>query len=127
MEKQAEKQGKPSPINGVIAPIERRFQKGKSGNPNGFSKKARALIDFNEYFDKHPDDWGAIIAKGAERAKRGDFQFWNAITERLKGKVPNKNEVTGKDGSPFDITISVVSEKAAKDSKKLREMFSGEN
>lgn len=78
-----------SPRNGNVLPP---LPKGKSGNPKGHSKARRELKEFEDYISEHPGDWEKIIAKGVEKAKGGNFAFWNSVVERLKGKVPQKME-----------------------------------
>jgi len=106
MEKQPDLQPSPplrrgSPINGMIPP--RPFKKGQSGNPKGYSKKKKLLIEFRDYFEQHPEKWDAMITVAIKAAEKGEFQYWNALVERVKGKVPQKGDDADKKQAPIII------------------------
>lgn len=43
-----------------------------------------------------------------EKAAKGDVAAFNALVERVEGKVPQINELTGKDGEPIPMAIQFV-------------------
>ncbi len=79
--------------NGNLKPP---WQKGQSGNPKGRppDKERRAITHalrelLESSVDKH--DLAKAMAKVAFKlALGGDFRFWNAIMERLDGKVADQ-------------------------------------
>ena len=116
MEKQPDLQPSPplrrgSPINGMIPP--RPFKKGQSGNPKGYSKKKKLLIEFRDYFEQHPEKWDAMITVAIKAAEKGEFQYWNALVERVKGKVPQENKHSG--------LIDIVQNESNNDAYKNRQ------
>lgn len=70
------------------------FRPGQSGNPKGrprgntITERLRKVVE--------QDDDGRIadelVKAATEAAKAGDFRFWNAIVERLDGKVSDKRQ-----------------------------------
>lgn len=111
----------PSPYSGHRLPL---VPKGRSINPAGSSKARRQLKEFTEHFEKHPDQWDKMIDVAIERAHKGDYQFWNALVERLKGKVPNKNEITGAEGQPIQLSITATSPEAQAAVEALKKRLS---
>lgn len=51
-----------------------------------------------------------LARRGLELAIKGDFRYWNAITERLEGKVAQQIKHTGNDDGPIRIDYSKMSE-----------------
>ena len=71
-----------------------RWEKGESGNPKGSSKKRRMAAALNRLFDSAGKDGAPtedeIAAAIAEQAKAGNVQAFNAIADRVDGKVPDQ-------------------------------------
>ncbi len=84
---------------------EHRFKPGQSGNPKGRPKgttltdRLRKLLDANE-----GEGAQAFVQTAYDYAMKGDFRFWNAILERIDGKVTEKLEAV------TDNTVRVVFE-----------------
>ncbi len=91
-------------------PKHTQFKKGQSGNPKGRppDKERKAITHalrelLESSVDKH--DLAKAMAKVAFKlALSGDFRFWNAIMERLDGKVADQIQ------ADHDHTITVVYE-----------------
>ena len=68
-----------------------RWAPGQSGNPNGRPKGTSVTDHIRVILDQHQDDGRlaveALAEAGVKAAMAGDFRFWNAIVERLDGKV----------------------------------------
>ena len=79
--------------------------KGKSGNPKGRPKGKTVSDLLREIFEENNDQVAEALAKKAiQHALSGDFRFWNAIIERVDGKVPDKIE--GVDGAVLQFVIN---------------------
>lgn len=88
------KQGKirPSGRNGLPPPKEHQWRKGQSGNPNGRPPGKSITTQLREMLDAglNGQDLAKAMAQVAfKEALKGDFKFWNAIMERLDGKLPD--------------------------------------
>lgn len=95
-----------------------RFKKGHpktpgSGRPPGSISITDALRRLMECESPKPhpitgekikirDEIGLAAMK---KAVSGDVSAMNLILDRLEGKVPNKNENTGKDGEPIKVAV----------------------
>lgn len=116
-----------------LAPYQ--FPPGKSGNPNGRPKGVKGLLKkmtliervnlYNkilhmtlgelEEFVKDPDTPVNEVLIGlavVKDCKEGKMDNYERLLERIIGKVPQKNEVTGADGAPIvppNIVFSPVS------------------
>lgn len=82
------------------------WKKGQSGNPKGRPRGKSLTTLIGEILDT--DDGGETKAKrlmdaGVKAALSGDFRFWNAIMERIEGKVPDKLEADSR--VVFDVTF----------------------
>ena len=106
---QPEKQPKicKSPRSGTILPP---IPKGQTRNPAGYSKKSREKDEFKavcaEIWKDAPKDLINAVKAGVGSRK---YDFVREGLERFFGKVPNKNELTGKDGAPIELSVSVLS------------------
>lgn len=119
-------QSRPSPLNGVVPPIEGRFEPGKSGNPGGRPKVKRtvsaALAELQDTVGQTPDecverfrrsrgdelcasDHKAIALFRAEMDVGGRTQVSAIETalDRLEGKVPSTTVLSGADGGPLRV------------------------
>lgn len=70
----------------LVAP----WKKGQSGNPSGRPKKQLMTADLWALSLTSPKGMSlseAMAKKAFEMALKGNFQFWNAIMDRLDGKV----------------------------------------
>ena len=85
-----------SPISGVAPPVEYQWKPGQSGNPNGMPKGKRSIVgQLHKILDKEVQgkDMAEAMARIAyQRALQGDFKFWDAIVDRIDGKVADKLE-----------------------------------
>lgn len=87
------------------------WKPGQSGNPSGKSKgqtvtaRLRDLLDAVELGGKALPDGKQVADLLAEvivkNALKGDHRFVSTVMDRIEGKVVDKTEVTGKDGSPL--------------------------
>lgn len=102
------------------------IKKGEVRNPKGFSAKGRARMDFKRWIEETCPDAPAevyeVLYNGAKRGR--DFRYVSEFLDRYQGKVPAKNEITGKDGKPFGLVVNVVSKKVSVDTQKLIDMLS---
>jgi hypothetical protein len=100
----------------------RPWKKGDIPNPKGSSKLARKRREFNEWVDEL---WSNAPQELVEALKNGvrsrKFDFTKEALARVFGNVPNKNELTGADGAPLQISISVVSDAAKKQIDQLEQ------
>lgn len=66
------------------------WKKGQSGNPGGRPKGRSITAELNKLIADESSSENvakALAEEAIKRAKKGDFRFWNAIVERLDGKV----------------------------------------
>ena len=81
-----------------------KFVKGSKGGPGRkpleISEGVTALIDSVVSVD----DWAKIVIKLRDLALRGNLAAINALMDRRWGKPMQRNEVTGADGGPVQIT-----------------------
>lgn len=108
-----------------------QFKPGQSGNPAGrppeapaalknYTKKEIAevlcrmmkmTVDELVRFSKHPEATALEVIISSvirECMKKGDFWALDKMLERVIGKVPLKQELTGADGAPFQPPRLVV-------------------
>jgi len=83
-----------------------QFKPGQSGNPKG-RPKGRGLTDrLREVLEKDNGKAADELIKTAMReAKAGDFRFWNAIFDRLEGKVADRIQHSGDGGGPVQVNF----------------------
>lgn len=90
---------------------ETQFKPGQSGNPAGKPKgrsvtsRLRDLLDAVELGGKQVRDGKQVADLVAEvilkNALKGDHRFVTTLLDRTEGKVADRTEVTGPDGSPL--------------------------
>ena len=95
--KRPTKQAKAGGVGGIYPPpVETRFKPGQSGNPSGRPKGGKSITAaLRHLIDDGLDgkDLAEELARLAiKRAMQGDFKFWDAIVERIDGKVVEKIE-----------------------------------
>lgn len=76
--------------NGNLMPP---WKKGQSGNPGGRPKSQVMTADLKALALTAPDGKSlseAMAKKAFQMALKGNFQFWNAIMDRIDGKVPDE-------------------------------------
>lgn len=92
---------KSTPVNTEKEQANHLFKPGQSGNPAGRPKGSKNLqVLFREAMQKiaetdglSADDIELELAKvGIERAKKGDFKFWQDIHDRMHGKAVIRTE-----------------------------------
>lgn len=71
-----------------------QFQKGKSGNPAGYSRGRRQIDDLLELIQETAGAERAISKAWLMRLLDGEFQHLKEYLERRDGKVASKVEVT---------------------------------
>lgn len=90
------------------------FKKGESGNPNGRPKGQRdyatiyreALIKLATLNDKTEEEIeNEILSNALLSARKGDYRFYKDLLDRLYGTPVNRNELTGKDGTPLTVVF----------------------
>lgn len=78
-----------------VPPKAWQFKPGQSGNPGGRPKSESLTSIMRRVLDegvggKTGDETKAALCKAAvAHAMKGDFRYWNAIFERVDGKVPD--------------------------------------
>ncbi len=80
------KEQRVSPISGVAPPREGQWKPGQSGNPGGRPKWKPITEALQHLVDV--DVAAAIASKMLVRAGAGDVSAFNAVMDRLEGKVP---------------------------------------
>lgn len=93
------------------------FEKGKSGNPGGRPKGPSLKAEIIRQLAKKGDDGrrnvDAIAAALIEQARDGKIEAIREILDRVDGKVPQQQQVTGDGGGPlriesYDIRLAVA-------------------
>jgi len=93
----------------------RQWKKGQSGNPSGRTKGTfrhqlneilRQVAEEKVHDERFPGkklktNMEMLVRDAFEQARRGNFQYWNAIMERIGGKPISQIELTGLDGGPI--------------------------
>ena len=101
-----------SPVSGYLPPKETQFKPGNPGGPGrrpdpakGITRALRRLLaDGMEIDGKHVNITEALARRAVTMALSGkDIRWWQAVIERNEGKVPDKTELTGKDGEPIKV------------------------
>lgn len=86
--------------------IPHRFKPGQSGNPNGRPKGSSITPRLKRIIEENNGEIADALVKSAiKNALKGDFRFWNAIMERVEGKVADRIQHSGDGGGPLKITI----------------------
>ena len=85
------------------APAEFLFKRGESGNPAGKPKGTLGFVTlFRKAIKKLAEADGVdvdsaevdIVLKGLNKAKAGDFKFWESLFNRVYGKAQSKVDIT---------------------------------
>jgi len=85
-----------------------QFQKGVSGNPQGRPKKDREIRYAEILMTKCTfKEWGEIVQKAVDQAKRGDATARKWLSDYLIGSPQQKLDLTS-NGEPFVSIIEVV-------------------
>lgn len=79
------------------------WKKGQSGNPSGRPRKLTNALDkvLTPVMTKK------VAQSIVDKACEGDVYAFNAIADRLEGKVPQGVNVAGEDGGPLKIEVSI--------------------
>jgi len=76
--------------------IPHQFKPGQSGNPAGRPKGASVTARIKKIIEQNEGEIADALVKAAiKNALKGDFRFWNAIVERVDGKVTEQIEQSG--------------------------------
>jgi hypothetical protein len=128
------RQKRPAP-KGAAKPGDRRsprteFQPGVSGNPGGRPKKTPITDEFRILLQQlHPDQkkykgktYAQVLAEAQFKLAidLGDMSAAKEIADRVEGKVPQKSEVAGPDGS----AIPFVNVSPEENERKIAEILS---
>lgn len=88
-------------------PVEKRFKKGQSGNPNGRPKKIPELqVLLAEVLGEKSKDGieaaKAILMALRAKATKGDVRAAEVLLNRAYGLPKQFHELSGKDGKPIE-------------------------
>lgn len=73
--------------------IGHQFKPGQSGNPGGYSRKARLTTALIKRLDeKGLDD--EFVKAGMDAALQGDFHFWRYIFDRIDGPMKPEDDAS---------------------------------
>jgi hypothetical protein len=108
-----------------LAQYQKRFPKGKSGNPAGRPKYKRVSEDSREYLDEIDPATGltnskAIVAAIGERAKKGDTNAARELRSWAEGTSSSSLEINNN-------TVNITDAKEKLFSKLIRLPDKGEN
>ena len=79
------------------------FAKGHTGNPNGRPKRSTEEKYLTALSRRVPlKEWAKIVDVAVARAKAGDGQARQWISDYLMGKPIQRTEVSGPDGGPIE-------------------------
>lgn len=92
-----------------------RFKPGVSGNPQGrpagalnfateFKKALKKLANANNVKEEELEL--QILQMAIKKARDGDFNFYRDTMDRVYGKPVQRNEHSGPDGKPVEISLS---------------------
>jgi hypothetical protein len=105
----------------------RRFPAGQSGNPGGQVKGVSITAEVNKLLKADPEriksqkpKTGAAL-KARQIFASDDSSLIKTLWDRVDGKVPDKQEITGKDGGPIEISTLTEEEKRKRLAALLRE------
>ena len=90
--------------------IKHQFKKGKTGNPDGRPKGSLSMTKLLRVYLETKDPKTGKYIKDivneafVKRAVAKSDVLMKEILDRVDGKVVNKNELSGKDGGPLQIT-----------------------
>jgi len=123
------------PANNPTGKGGKRFKKGQSGNPKGSSAKAKVLSSITRMTNEQLADIGSVLLNGTEGALEaivtdpkasimqkwiakliihsmleGDASVFNAVLNRIVGKVKERIEHTGADGDAISIRARMTIE-----------------
>jgi len=82
-----------------------KWKKGFCPNPGGRPKKDRAQEIAREIFEENPE---AVYKALAKAVLQGNAYAFGQLADRAYGKIPQKQEITGKDGGPVETSIQVT-------------------
>jgi hypothetical protein len=105
-----------------------RFKPGQSGNPKGRPRKLTRMLE-KALAAKVPNDpekrnqARVLIDAFIQRAISGSDAAAKEIFERMDGKVPNKEEISGPDGIPLQAEFRNMSDEEL--DRALREELEG--
>ena len=86
--------------------IPHQFKPGQSGNPKGRPKGSSITPRLKRIIEENNGEIADALVKSAiKNALKGDFRFWNAIMERVEGKVADRVQHSGEGGGAIQINL----------------------
>lgn len=104
------------------------WQKGQSGNPNGYSRGRRQIDDLMKLIETTEGAERAISEMWLKSMLSGNFNFLKEYLERRDGKVPTPVEVEAKpaiDWSAIDVECDTPPRNHAIDTQGLHPLSEG--
>ncbi|KXV41820.1 DUF5681 domain-containing protein [Gluconobacter albidus] len=89
-------------------PVGRPFKKGQSGNPGGTPKDLREVIALARSHTVTAIEALAEIAGSPASPESARVSAANALLDRAWGKAKETVEISGQDGAPLGLVVTVV-------------------
>ena len=84
------------------------FMPGVSGNPGGKPRRPASERLIRRLLANGESELAEVIEALVSKAKSGDVPALKEVLDRTEGKVADKQEVSGADGGPIEITVKFV-------------------